>query len=284
MDHDRYLGQQIDDYRLEALLGRGSMARTYLATDLTHNRQVALKLMNAGQIGEADAQARFRQEARAIALLDHPHIVRFYASGQADETLYIAMEVITGDSLAAVLQHCQAEGRYLPAARILRVIRQIGSALDYAHTQGIIHRDVKPQNILLEPSGRAVLTDFGLALIVAEGTRGTALGTPHYLPPEQARSSASAVPRSDLYSLGVILYEMLTNVRPFESRNAIEVAIMHISQAPRPPSTHRPAIRPALDGVVLRALAKKPEERFPTGAALADALAAALPGADASSA
>ena len=276
MTPDQFIGTQIDEYRIDALLGKGNMARIYLATDIRLERKAAIKVISHGHRNDSEYLTRFEREARAIAQLNHPHIVQLYRFGQTEDTLYMAMQYIEGASLAVVLNSYREDGQYIEAEEALRVVREICSALDYAHLKGVIHRDVKPPNIMLDITARAVLTDFGLVLIQADGTRGGVLGTPHYLAPEQARSSANAGPTSDLYSMGVILYEMFTNTRPFDAAKPIEVAMKHITQPPRPPRELRPAISPALEAVILKAIEKKPADRYQTGAELVAALEAAI--------
>ncbi len=282
MTTDKLIGRQLDEYRIDTLLGLGNMARIYRATDIRLKRQVAIKIILSGFEHDADYVMRFEREAQAIARLDHPHIVRLYRYGEVEGILYMAMQYIEGASLAHVLASYRQDGAFIEPEEASRIVREIGTALDYAHGEGVIHRDVKPHNIMLDKKGKAILTDFGLVLLTTEGTRGEILGTPHYLAPEQAISSARAVPQSDLYSMGVILYEMFTGQRPFEAPNPIDVAMMQVTRTPRPPRELRPQLSPALEAVILKAMAKKPENRYPSAAALADALDAALrPGAPA---
>lgn len=282
MTTDKLIGRQLDEYRIDTLLGLGNMARIYRATDIRLKRQVAIKIILSGFEHDADYVMRFEREAQAIARLDHPHIVRLYRYGEVEGILYMAMQYIEGASLAHVLASYRQDGEFIEPEEASRIVREIGTALDYAHGEGVIHRDVKPHNIMLDKKGKAILTDFGLVLLTTEGTRGEILGTPHYLAPEQAISSARAVPQSDLYSMGVILYEMFTGQRPFEAPNPIDVAMMQVTRTPRTPRELRPQLSPALEAVILKAMAKKPEDRYPSAAALADALDAALrPGAPA---
>lgn len=276
MGRDRFIGMQIDEYRIDALLGKGNMARIYLATDVYLGRQVAIKVISHTHQDDSEYMMRFQREARAIAQLNHPHVVQLYRYGQNDELLYMAMQYIEGASLSVVLNSYRHDGQYIEAEEALRIVREICGALDYAHQKGVIHRDVKPPNIMLDITARAILTDFGLVLIQSDGTRGGVLGTPHYLAPEQARSSANAGPTSDLYSVGVIMYEMFTNVRPFDSKKPIEVAMMHVTQAPRPPRELRPGLSPEIEAVILKAMSKKPADRFQSGAELSTALADAI--------
>jgi len=215
---------------------------------------------------------RFEREAQAIARLDHPNIVRLYRFDEQDDWLYMAMQHVDGADLGTILSGYRADGEFMEPEDASRIVREICSALDYAHQKGIIHRDVKPPNILLDRQGRAFLTDFGLALLVEIGTRGEIFGSPHYIAPEQAMSSAKAVPQSDLYSIGVILFEMFTGDVPFNAAEPLDIALMHMSEEPPLPRQLRPEINPELEAVILKALAKDAQDRYPSGAALAEAL------------
>jgi serine/threonine-protein kinase len=259
------IGMQFDEYRLDALLGHGGMARVYLARDLRLNRPAAVKVIEASYRGEEDYVVRFRREAQAIAQLDHPNIVRLYRSSEVSGVLYMAMQYIEGRDLDTILEAEAVIDRRLPLDRVKQITADICAALDYAHTKGIIHRDVKPSNIIINPQGRAVLTDFGLALLVEAGTRGEIFGSPLYIAPEQAISSANATRQSDLYSVGVIVYEMLTGHVPFTADNPLDVAMLHMTKPPRPPSQLNSQITPQLDAVLLKALAKEPQDRYQTG-------------------
>ncbi|HTP09850.1 MAG TPA: protein kinase [Anaerolineae bacterium] len=270
------IGMQFDEYRLDALLGHGGMARVYLARDLRLNRLAAVKVIDASYRGEEDYVARFRREAQAIAQLDHPNIVRLYRSGEVSGVLYMAMQYIEGRDLDTILEAEAAVDRCLPLDRVKPITADICAALDYAHTKGVIHRDVKPSNIIIDSQGRAILTDFGLALLVEAGTRGEIFGSPLYIAPEQAISSANATMQSDLYSVGVILYEMLTGHVPFVADNPLDVAMLHMTEPPRRPSTLNPQVTPQLDAVVLKALAKESNDRYQTGEELVKALDQAL--------
>ncbi len=210
MNNDRLMGQQLDEYRLEALLGRGGMARVYRGLDIRLGRYAAIKVIDIPLQTTSEYMVRFEREAQAIAKLEHPHIVRLYHSGEAQGLLYMAMQYIEGADLGSVLQTYRDDDEFIEPEETSRIIRQVCQALDYAHAQGVIHRDIKPSNILLDKQGQVYLTDFGLALLTEIGTRGEIVGSPHYNAPEQAISSAKVVPQSDLYSVGIILYEMFT--------------------------------------------------------------------------
>jgi len=188
----------------------------------------------------------------------------------------MAMQFIDGRDLKSIIRTYAENKSYLPYTDVLRIIRDIASALDYAHAEGVIHRDIKPSNVMVTSSGRAVLTDFGLALSVPEGTIGNTFGSAHYIAPEQAVSSAQAVPQSDLYSLGVCLFEMLTNQVPFTDQNVMAVALKHLNDTPPTPSQFRDGVTLKVDQVVGQSLNKTPNRRFATGQALTRALEFAL--------
>jgi len=276
MSDDDLIGKQLGEYRLEAMLGQGGMARVYLATDVRLKRQAVIKVIDPPSHSDPGYMERFEREAQIIGQLDHPNIVRLYRYDEQDGWLYMAMQHIEGADLGVMLENYRAEKTFIEPDEARRVIREICSALDYAHEKGIIHRDVKPANILLDRQGQSFLSDFGLALIVDIGTRGEIFGSAHYMAPEQAVSSAKAVPQSDLYAMGIILYEMFTGDVPFQADRPLDIAFLQITEPPKPPSQLRPDIGPELEAVILKSLAKKPEERYQTGAAFADALDAAL--------
>ncbi len=276
MATDDLLGKQLDEYRLDALLGQGGMARVYRGLDVRLKRWAAIKVIDARFRADSDYVKRFEREAQAIAQLEHPHIVRLYRYGEANGLLYIAMQYIEGADLDTVLTTYREDGELIPPEDASRIAREVCLALDYAHSKGVVHRDVKPSNIMLDKEGNAILTDFGLALLTEVGTQGEIFGSPHYIAPEQAISSAGAVPQSDLYSVGVILYEMFTGELPFDADEPLDVGRLHMTEPPPPPRKLRPEINPKLEAVILKALAKEPEVRYPSGAALADALDQAL--------
>ncbi len=276
MTDDELIGQQLDEYQIEALLGSGGMARVYRAIDVRLHRYVAIKVIDTPYQADSDYLSRFHREGQAIARLEHPHIVRLYRYGEAQGLLYMAMQYVKGADLRFVLDSYRQDGDLIEAREASRIIRQVCSALDYAHSQGVIHRDVKPANILLDKQGEVLLSDFGLALLTEIGTRGEVFGSPHYVAPEQAISSAGAVPQSDQYSVGIILYEMFTGELPFDASEALDIAMMHMSEPPPLPSSIRPDINPGVEAVLLKVLSKEPAERYSSGAALADALESAL--------
>lgn len=280
--NDPLIGRQLGDYTVQGLLGQGGMARVYRGYDAKLDRYAAVKVIEPNLVANDEVteyRERFQREARAIAKLNHPNIVGVYQFGTDPESAlyYMAMAFIEGRDLRQILKEYIRQEKRLPYSQIVKIARDIASALDYAHKNGVIHRDVKPSNIMITTGdGRAVLTDFGLALNAQEGTIGNTFGSVHYIAPEQAVSSANAVPQSDLYSLGVIVYEMATGRLPFEDVSAMSVALKHISDPPPPPSTINPKITPEIEAVILKALDKDPTKRFATSKAMVDALEAAV--------
>src|ERR671939_632538 len=242
-------------YRILRKLGSGGMANVYLAEDEDLGRRVAIKIMSDRYADDDTFNERFRREAKAAAALSHPNIVSIYDRGQANGTPYIAMEVIEGRSLKELVL---ARGP-LPVDQAIDFTKQILAALRFAHRNGIIHRDIKPHNILVGSENRLKVTDFGIARAGASQMTevGSIMGTAQYLSPEQARGAPVAAP-SDLYSAGIVLYEMLTGEVPFTGDSPIEIAMKHVNNTPRPPSEVNPDIPAELDQVVLRALAKDP--------------------------
>jgi serine/threonine-protein kinase len=256
-------------YRVISRLGSGGMADVYLAHDQLLGREVAVKILHHHFAEDQEFVERFRREASSAAALSHPNIVGIFDRGEWNGTYYIAMEYVAGRSLKALVRE---QGPLDPAAAIDIVI-QILRAARFAHRRGVIHRDLKPHNVILDEEGRARVTDFGIARAGASDMTmtGSIMGTAQYLSPEQAQGYAVS-DASDLYSVGVILYELLTGVVPFEGETAVAVAFKQVSAAPRPPSELNPALPPSLDAIVLRALAKDPAERYSS----ADELIAAL--------
>src|SRR5215813_6244321 len=206
--NDSLLGRQVDEYRIDKALGQGGMARVYRALDVKLERYVALKVIAPDFRADEEYTARFTREAQSIARLTHPNIVHIYRFGQADGIYYMAMQYVEGADVGWLIEDYRASGELMPVADVVRIVQDIGSALDYAHSKNVIHRDVKPSNIMVDNQGRAILTDFGLALLSDQGTRGQIFGSPYYISPEQAISSGNVVPQSDLYALGVTLFEM----------------------------------------------------------------------------
>lgn len=265
---DALVGQEIDGYLIEKSLGAGGMARVYLGRDVRLDRYVAIKVIQPHVRNDETYTSRFIKEARAVAALQHPNIVSIYRFGEVESLYYMAMQYIEGADLAWVLNEYAADSELMSLEEVHNTLSQISSALDYAHSQGVIHRDVKPANVMLDQAGKAYLMDFGLALKQIEGTHGEIFGTPHYVAPEQAISSAGVVPQSDQYSLGVMLYEMLTGSVPFDAPSAMEIAMAHMSDPLPSPLERNPELSPALVAVLERVLQKEPGDRYPSCAAL----------------
>ncbi|HYM84066.1 MAG TPA: protein kinase, partial [Candidatus Dormibacteraeota bacterium] len=258
-------------YRLMELLAQGGMATIYRAHDLQLERDVAVKLLRPEYGRDPDFIARFRQEAQAAAGLNDPGVVAVFDFGQDDaRDPYIVMELVDGQDLAAVLR---ANGP-LPPRQAARIAASIARALAVAHAHGFVHRDVKPSNVLISREGRVKVVDFGIARAVAEAQvtlPGTTLGSVHYFSPEQARGEPTT-PASDIYSLGIVLFEMLTGVRPWEGDSAASVAVARLSGPVPGPSDRRAGIPPTLDAIDRKALALDPDDRFHSASAMADAL------------
>ena len=254
-------------YRILRKLGSGGMANVYLAEDEELGRRVAIKILNDRYANDELFIERFRREAKSAAGLSHPNIVSIYDRGEAEGTYYIAMEVIEGRSLKELIL---TRGP-LPIAQAVAYTLEMLEALRFAHRHGIIHRDIKPHNILI--GERLKVTDFGIARAGASQMTeaGSIMGTAQYLSPEQARG-APVTASSDLYSVGIVLYEMLTGKVPFTGDSAIEIAMKHLNELPKPPSKIRPEVSEELDQVVLRALAKAPEDRYQTAEDFAEDL------------
>src|SRR3954449_1555014 len=247
-------------YKILKKIGAGGMADVYCAEDQTLGRQVAIKILNDRHAGDEQFVERFRREAQNAAGLNHPNIVSIYDRGEAEGTYYIAMEFLDGRSLKELIV---ARGPS-PIPVAIGYARQVLAALRFSHRNGIVHRDIKPHNVIVDAEGRIKVTDFGIARAGAASQMteaGSIIGTAQYLSPEQARG-APVDQTSDLYSVGVLLYELLTGTVPFTGDTPVEIAMKHLSQIPEPPSVKRPEVPADLDAIVLRALAKDPADRY----------------------
>jgi serine/threonine protein kinase len=267
-----------DRYETHGLIGRGGMAEVYAATDHRLGREVAVKMLLPAMAVRDDVRRRFEAEARAAARIEHPNAVAVFDTGEDDGEAFIVMERLPGETLADRLAHGRVDEEW-----VRRVAGDVLGALGAAHAAGIVHRDVKPGNVLLTSDDVAKLTDFGIAKRVDADptTIGNVIGTPAYLAPERL-AGAPASPRSDLYSLGVVLYEALAGAKPFPGDEAVAVARAVEAGMYAPLSHVRPDADAALVGVVERAMARDPDARFPSAAAMADALAV-VPSPDATS-
>jgi serine/threonine protein kinase len=273
---DPMIGQRLANFRVERLLGQGGMATVYYGIDVKLQRPVAIKVIDRRYRNDPAYTTRFVNEARMMAQWRHENLIQIYYAGEKQGYSYYVMEYVDGDDLATVMSAYGEESAQMPGEDVLRIGHAVASALDYAHGRGVIHRDVKPSNILIANDGRVLLGDFGMALEISDGSMGNIFGTPHYISPEQAKRSADAVPQSDLYSLGVILYEVLTGSVPFDDASPASVALQHITQDPPPLRSINPEISPAVEAVILKALEKKPKDRYQSGALLMSALEQAI--------
>jgi eukaryotic-like serine/threonine-protein kinase len=262
-------------YELRGLVGSGGMSSVYRAHDTLLERDVALKILHSHYSADAEYSERFRREARAVARLSHPGIVTVIDRGEADGRQFIVFELVGGENLKELVER---EGP-LPVRRALEIGLEVADALAFAHRRGIVHRDVKPQNVLVNGEGTLKVTDFGIArsLDVEHGMTqtGTVLGTSNYIAPEQA-SGESVGPQTDVYSLGVVLFELLAGRVPFEGESFVQIAMRHINEPPPSLAGLRPDVPPRVAATVERALAKDPRDRFPSMDAFAAELRACL--------
>ncbi len=263
------IAQTVGAYRIIEQIGRGGMATVYKAYQPALDRYVAVKLLPAHLADEPDFAERFQQEARAVAKLEHPHILAVYDFGQDDELSFIVMRYVEAGTLRGIM------GKPMELSRITGLVSQVAGALDHAHDHGIVHRDVKPTNVLLDQGDWSLLTDFGLARMMEVSQRltpsGVGLGTPAYMSPEQVLAGR-VDHRTDVYSLGVMLYEMLTGQVPYEAETPLAVGLKHISDPLPLPRDVNPEIPKAVERVVLRAMAKAPDDRFQQAGRLARTL------------
>ena len=266
-----------DRYELQGILASGGMGRVWRAHDTLLNRPVAVKILRSEYTGNAAFLARFRAEAQHAAALIHPNIASVFDYGELDDAgehlAYLVMELVEGESLASRL----AGGRQLDVPTTLTVLRSTAAALAAAHAAGVVHRDIKPGNVLMARDGDVKITDFGIAWSASSvplTQTGQVIGTAHYLSPEQAQGG-KATPASDVYALGAVAYECLAGRRPFDGENSVQIAVMHIRDTPDPLPVQVPA---EVRRLVERAMAKDPAERFPDGAALRDAVDAVTAG------
>ena len=268
-------GQMIGPYRIEAAMGHGGMATIYRATQQRLGRVVAIKMLYPVFAQDAAFLSRFEREAQIVARLEHPHIVPVYDFSEYNGQPYLVMKFIDGGTLKQV----EERGPVSPD-EILRILTPIASALDYAHGQGVLHRDIKPSNILIASDGTPWLTDFGLARLAALGSSTLSgdvmLGTPHYISPEQALGAQNLTSATDLYSLGVVLYELVTGRVPFTGDTPYSIVHSHIYDPLPAPRSLRPEVSEAVEDVLVQALSKEPTSRFPTASALIEAYRAAL--------
>ena len=261
-------------YRIVRRIGSGGMANVYSGRHAQLERPLVIKVLHAHLARDQEMRVRFRREAEAACQLVHPHICTILDYGEVDATIFLVMPFLSGGSLADVL----VRDRIVPPADAATIAAQVASALDYAHRHGVVHRDIKPDNILFDDDRHAIITDFGIATARFHGRltgTGRAMGTPHYMSPEQAMGKM-VDGRSDIYAVGVMLYEMLLGFPPFDGADSYSVGYKHVHEAPVPPEVVDSRTPMPLSSIIMRCLAKNPSERYQRGYDLADALIAFL--------
>jgi len=269
----KLIGHRLANFEIQRLVGRGGMAEVYHGIDVKLHRPVAVKVFDVESRHKSAQSSRFIQEARMMAKWRHENIIQIYYAGDETGLFYYVMEYVDGYNLASIISVYKERGELMPIDDVLRIGDSVASALDYAHKNGVIHRDVKPANVMIaNDGGRVVLGDFGLALDLTDKSQGEVFGSPHYIAPEQARRSSDAVPQSDLYALGAMLYEMITGATPFNDPNPASLALQHITDAPPLPRSINPSISVQVEEVLLKALEKSPKDRYQTGKAMMSAL------------
>lgn len=282
---DDLIGARLADYTIKRLIAKGGMGRVYEALDNELGRAVAIKVITLEEDAADEMLERFKREAKAIGQLDnHPNIITIYRYGKARGVTYIAMQYVNGQSLGEYARDVRDKNEFIDPSDMVDILRQVAEALDYAHEHGVIHRDIKPANVMLESDPnrkgfwRAILMDFGLVLRNNNTmTTGSAFGTPRYIAPEQALSSADANPQSDIYSLGIMVYEMLAGRPPFEDDDTpIGVALSHVTKPPPDPKTIRTDLPDAIVPVLMKVLEKEPEKRYQKATEFIEAVGIAL--------
>ncbi|MBX6342217.1 MAG: serine/threonine protein kinase, partial [Thermomicrobiaceae bacterium] len=264
---DSLIGRTFNGYRVTRFIARGGMGVVFEARQESLDRPVAIKFLYPHLSGDPSFRERFEREARAVARLNHPNIVRVLDYGADGQLFYMVMDLVEGESLRERLARVHAEGLTLKTDTIISIAQQVGSALSHAHRLGYIHRDVKPGNILLARDGRAFLTDFGVVKILGDNqvtAAGVIIGTPEYMAPEQSSGESAIGPAADLYSLAVVTYEMMVGRVPFQAPTPVAVMRMHATEAPPLPSSLIPWFHPQIEAVLMRALAKDPADRYPS--------------------
>ncbi len=259
-NNDKYIGTLLDDrYEILQVIGEGGMAIVYKALDHRLNRNVAVKIMREDMLADEEFRSRFCAEAHAVAMLSHPNIVAVYDVSHSDDMEYIVMELIEGITLR---QYMDRRGA-LAWREVLHFTKQIAKAIAHAHERGIVHRDIKPQNVMMLRDGTVKVADFGIAALENEiyENNGQAVGSIHYIAPEQARGECPDA-RSDVYSLGVVMYEMLTGHKPYEGDSIVEIAVKHMNADPEPPHEIVPDIPPELERITLKAMSAPIDERY----------------------
>ncbi len=273
---DELIGTTLGNHRIIAVLGQGGMARVYKAYQENLDREVAVKVLPPWYAADRSFVERFNLEARLVARLSHPNIVTVHDANEQNGHLYIVMQLVDGGTLKNRLDHLHRSGKIMDLTEAVPIFTQLASALTYAHEQGVIHRDIKPVNVLMDRSGRPILSDFGIAKVLASTesnlTRpGAGVGTPEYMSPEQCQGGP-VDGRADIYALGVMLFEALTGRPPFQGNNYPALAHSHIYEMPPRPALLNPALTPAVEQIILTALMKSPQQRFQRADDMAKAL------------
>ena len=260
------------NFRLDYLIGSGGVSRVYKGWDLQSKMPVAIKIVDANfSGGDPEIVTTFFEHTKLLTSWQHKNIIRIHRAGYDEDYLYLVMEHVDGMHLRDVIEHYAEEGELIPHDDVIQVVRSVALALDYAHRRNVLHLDIKPQNILLDRSGRVVLTDFNIPLKIKKDS-GIIFGSAHYMSPEQVAGKKQLTPRSDLYALGICLFEMLTGTVPFDDPDLLRVAMQQINLEPPSPRKLNPNINPATEAVLLKALSKNPEDRFATGEDMITAL------------
>ncbi|MFL5629270.1 MAG: protein kinase domain-containing protein [Ktedonobacteraceae bacterium] len=275
LQQDELIGVMLGNYRILAPLGQGGMARVYKAHQENLDREVAIKVLPPWFAADRNFVDRFNLEARLVARLSHPNIVTVHDANECQGSLYIVMQLVDGGTLRQRMDQLQAMGNTLDVAEARRIFSQLANALSYAHDNGIIHRDVKPVNVLMDRSGRPILSDFGIAKVLA-GTKaltrqGAGVGTPEYMSPEQCQGGP-VDGRADIYALGVMLFEALTGRLPFLGDNYPALAHSHIYEPPPHPLAINPALDPAVAQIIITAMMKNPQQRYQRASEMGKAL------------
>jgi len=280
MQQDDLIGTTLGNYRILETIGQGGMARVYKAHQENLGRDVAIKVLPPWYTADRSFVERFNLEARLVASLSHPNIVTVHDANEQNGHLYIVMQLVDGGTFKHRLDHLQHTGKMIDPTEVVSIFVQLADALSYAHAQGVIHRDIKPVNVLLDRSGRPILSDFGIAKVMASTkthlTRpGAGVGTPEYMSPEQCQGGP-VDGRADIYALGIMLFEAQTGRTPFISDNYPALAHSHIYEQPPRPRAVNPTIHPAIEHIILTALMKNPAQRYQTARDMAEALKHAL--------
>ncbi len=273
MDSHFWTGKMLGKYEIGPLVGEGGMAQVYKGRQPALKRDIAIKLIHTHLIDQQGFIERFQREAQLIAALRHPNIVQVYDFDTQDGIFYMVMEFIDGLTLSAKLGQLYAQNTLLSLSQVNDLLQSLCNALDYAHAQGMIHRDIKPGNVMFTSKGQPVLTDFGLAKIVggsAQNTSSLVVGTPMYMSPEQAYGESGDA-RSDIYSLGVMLFELTTGVPPFQGITPLSILIKQVNEPLPSPRKINPNLPEAVEQIIVKATAKKPEDRYQTCGELAEA-------------